>query len=257
MNHRFRGWLIIASLFVVPTLTVHDARAAEMTLALANSTCNAMKQAGDLYRAGKSLHINYSCKSSGLLAKGMNGGAISADIFVSADREWMDYAVDNGLVSRDKVASPWGNSLVVGVPKNSPLQLKEWRELASDSVTTILIGDPGTAPFGRYAKDALKASGLWERVKGKIQTRKNIELLADALAQADATTVGILFRTNMDDQLRQVIAVDAKLHKPIRYYVAPLKAAAGNEEVTGFLKFLRSRVAQEVFRAERFDVNVH
>jgi molybdate transport system substrate-binding protein len=214
-----------------------------------------MNKVGDLYRANHPVRFSYLCKSSGLLAKGLRGGALNADIFISADREWMDFAVENGLVASDRVSSPWGNALVVATPKNSPMQRLEWQELASDKVTAILIGDPSTAPFGRHAKEALEATGLWDRVKHKVQTRKNIELLAESLGTSSPSTVGILFKTNLTDQLRQLHTVKKDLHSPIHYYMAPLNASADNADVTAFLAFMRSRAVKDIFQAEGFDVN--
>lgn len=253
--HAFRHWLFISLSLFAATSFFPIALAGELKLAVANSTCDAMNKVGDLYRASHSVQFTFLCKSSGLLAKGLRGGALSADIFVSADQEWMDFAIDNGLVTRNRVTSPWGNALVVAAPKNSPLQRLDMEDLASDKVTAILIGDPSTAPFGRHAKEALEASGLWERVKDKIQTRKNIELLADSLANSSPNTVGILFGTNLTDQLRQLHAVRKNLHKPIRYFMAPLKASAGNAEVTDFLKFMQSNAVKNIFQAEGFDVS--
>jgi len=143
----------------------------------------------------------------------------------------------------------------VATPKNGTIQRLDWQDLASDKVAVILIGDPSTAPFGRHAKEALEASGLWDRVKHKIQTRKHIELLADSLATSSPDTVGILFKTHLTDQLRQLHAVDKKLHKPIRYYMAPLKVSAGNAEVTAFLKFMQGKAVRDIFQAEGFDVS--
>lgn len=255
MIYTSRHWLFISISFFIVTVFVPHARAGELTLALANSTCDAMNKVGDLYRAKHPVRFTYICKSSGLLAKGLRGGALNADLFVSADQEWMDFAVENSLAARDRVSSPWGNALVVATPKNSPMQVLDLQDLASDKVTVILIGDPSTAPFGRHGKEALVASGLWERVKHKVQTRKNIELLADSLATSSPSTVGILFKTNLTDQLRQLHAVDKKLHQPIHYYMAPLKASAGNAEVAPFLDFMQSKAVRDIFQAEGFDVS--
>ena len=245
---------ISISVFIAATFFPH-AQAGELKLAVANSTCNAMEKVGDLYRANHPVTLIYTCKASGLIAKGLRGGALHADVFVSADREWMDFAIENGLVAADRVSSPWGNGLVVAAPRNSPLQHLDWQDLASDKVTTILIGDPSNAPFGRYAKDALEASGLWERVRDKIQTRKNIELLAESLATSSPSTVGILFKTSLTAQLRPLHAVKKTLHKPIRYYMAPLKGSMGNAEVMDFVKFMHSNAVRDIFQAEGYDVS--
>ncbi len=242
-------WLLAALLAPVSV-----AAAAELRLAIANSTCDAMKQVGDLYQAANPVRFSFICKSSGLIAKGLRGGALSADLFISADKEWMDFLVDKDLVERKQVSSPWGNALVLATQKASTLELRELDDLALDKVTEILIGDPSTAPFGRYTKDALEAAGLWDRVKGKIRTRKNIELLAESLGSASPGTVGILFRTNLTDRLRTIQTIDRKLHEPIRYYMAPLKTSSQNPDVQGLLKFLDSPPARAIFKSERFEL---
>lgn len=251
----FRHRLFISLFLLIATAFFQMVQAGELKLALANSTCDAMEKAGNLYRANHPVKLTYICKSSGLLAKGLRGAALNADIFLSADQEWMNFAVENGLVASDRVLSPWGNALVVAAPKNSPLQQLDWQELDSDKVSAILIGDPSNAPFGRYAKEALEASGLWERVKDKIQTRKNIELLAESLASSSPSTVGILFKTNLTEKLRQLHAVNKSLHKPIRYYMAPLKASADHAEVVGFLKFMQSKAVRDIFQAEGYEMS--
>jgi molybdate transport system substrate-binding protein len=230
------------------------AQAGGMKLALANSTCAAMQKVGELYRASRTVELSYICKSSGLLAKGLSGGALEADIFISANRRWMDFVVANDLVASDQVVSPWGNVLVVATPINSALQQLSWQELASDKVAKILFGDPSTAPFGRHAKEALKASGLWNRVRGKVETRKNIELLATSLGDASSGTVGILFQTNLTDRLRQLLVVDKDLHKPIRYYMAPLKTRQGNADVQDFIEFMQSGDVNGIFEAAGYVV---
>jgi molybdate transport system substrate-binding protein len=179
---------------------------------------------------------------------------LKADIFVSADREWMDYAIQNGLVDPNHVVSLWGNALVVATAKATPLRLAKWEDLASDQISTILIGDPGTAPFGRYAKQALESSGLWDRVKHKIETRKNISLVAESLAAGNGGTVGILFRTHIGDTLRELHRVNPAWHPPIRYYLAPLGTAAGNPETARFLKFLQGGQARSAFEARGFEL---
>jgi molybdate transport system substrate-binding protein len=254
MIYTFRHWLNISLSLFLASVFFPQARAGELALALANSTCGAMNKVEALYRENHPVRFTHFCKSSGLLAKGLTGGALDADIFVSADREWMDFVAEHGLADPQRVSSPWGNALVLATPINSPLRHLELQDLASDKVTDILIGDPSTAPFGRYAKETLVASGLWDRVKHKIQTRKNIELLADSLALSSPSTVGILFKTNLTDRLRQLNTVDKTLHKPIRYYLAPLKASAGKADVAAFLEFMQGKAAKDVFQAEGFDV---
>jgi len=246
---------LTAGIFCLIGIGLAPVHAADLTLALANSTCPVMNKVVDAYRARSSDRFTLVCKSSGLLAKGLHGGALHADIFLSADSEWMEFAVKQGLIAVDQVTSPWGNSLVVAVPKRSPIKRLDWEALASDRVDVLLIGDPSHAPFGRHAKEALEAAGLWGKVRHKIETRKNIELLGESLAAAGPSTVGILFGTNLTDSIRPLFTVKPGLHAPIRYTVAPLKASAGKAEVIAFLEFLYSKPARDIFRADGFSVS--
>ncbi|AKH19418.1 molybdate ABC transporter substrate-binding protein [Sedimenticola thiotaurini] len=241
-------WAICAS------LSINAVQAQDLTIAAANSTCNAIKAVGQQYSQNHAVNIRYICKSSGLLAKGIRGRAIRADIYISANRAWMDYMIKAGLVTADKVASPWGNRLVVSAPANSPLKFDTWKDLMSDPVKTIFIGDPGTAPFGRYAKQAMQKSGIWEQVKQKITTQKHITLLADTLAESGGHSVGILFATNLTPQLRILHPVDPSLHPAIRYYMAPLENETDMSGAMALADYINSDAAKAVFETAGFVV---
>ncbi len=234
--------------------SVMNSYASELTLAVANSTCSAIKKVGALYQQQHDIGINYICKSSGRLAKGLTGKSIEADIFISANRKWMDYMTHAGNVEPSLVTSPWGNELVVATPVNSKITDFEWKDVASDDVQTILIGDPGTAPFGRYAKQSLESTGFWEKVRNKIATKKHITLLAEVLSESNANTIGILFLSNVNDSHRVIYSIDKSWHSPIRYYLAPIKNSRETTHTSSLLSFIQSEVAKEVFLAEGFKV---
>lgn len=229
--------------------------ASEINVAAANSTCSAIKEVGKLFQQHNDITIHYICKSSGRLAKALNGNAIAADIYISANRKWMDYMIENALVEQDHVTSPWGNELVIATQRDSQLQIKKWEELASEKIKKILIGDPGTAPFGRYAKEALKATGIWGKIKHKVETKKHITLLAEVLADADVNTVGILFASNINANHRKVYTVNNEWHSAIRYFMAPVKNTENKDEVSALVNFIQGNKAQEIFRAAKFKVD--
>lgn len=241
--------VIVGSWFTVPVY------AEELNLAVANSTCKAVKKVGELYRQQHDVDINYICKSSGRLAKGLRGEAIQADLYISANRSWMDFMLDNDLVSPEQVISPWSNTLVVATAKDSSLKINELNDLLSEEIPTILIGDPGTAPFGRYAKEALRRTGLWMQIRNKIETKKHITLLAETLAESDENTVGILFVSNISSQHRVIHPIDKSLHTPINYYMASIKNTPNKSLVMTLYDFMQSPAAQKIFRDEGFELN--
>lgn len=252
-NRLLQSWLPAA--LVGMSLFATLAHANELKLALANSTCEVVKQAGELYRQTNPVNITYICKSSGLLAKGLHGKALDADLFLSADKSWMDFAIEKDLVSPRQVVSPWGNAMEIAAPRLNAPSVRSLSDLVSDKVTTILIGDPSNAPFGRFAKQMLENAGLWNALKGKIQTRKNMELLAESLASASPGTVGILFTTHIDGNLRSLMVIDRRLHAPADYYIAPLKQAQNAAGAEDFMKFLQTPAVRELFKAARFELN--
>jgi molybdate transport system substrate-binding protein len=241
-------------LFFLLWLFIPVLQAEQMTIATANSTCTIIKEVGALFEKQSSVSIDYICKSSGRLAKGIKGKVIKADFYISANKEWMTWMIENALVSEQAVKSLWGNSLVVAVPRQDPIIFNKWEDLTSFKVKTVMIGDPGTAPFGRYAKQSLTSTGLWDTVKQKIQTKKHITLLADSLAESEYGTAGILFKTNVNEQMRIVFHIDNSTHKPIRYYSAPLKNADNPVNAIEFFKFLATDQVQEHFAKAGFQL---
>ncbi|MCU7836746.1 MAG: molybdate ABC transporter substrate-binding protein [gamma proteobacterium symbiont of Taylorina sp.] len=234
----------LTSLFLLVSSAV---QANEIKLALANSTCNVFKKVGILFSQNHDVTIEYICKSSGRLAKGLRGQAIVADIYVSANESWMNYAVKEGLVEQDKVTIPWGNTLIVAMPKSKSVKLDSLEDLKSEKIKTIMIGDPGTAPFGRYAKQSLKKANIWDDVKERIITKKHITLLSDTLATSDNGTVGLLFETNLNENLHVIHKIQPSLHEPIYYFMAPLKNQANKNNVNQFLQFLRTSRVKDLF----------
>lgn len=244
-----------ATFGLIGALTAPVHAAETINVAVANSTCIAMQRVGELFAQRHGDQINYQCKSSGLLAKGLKGGAISADIYVSASREWMDFMIESGLINPEQVTNPWGNELVVIAARSSTLEHLSWSDLADPKVKTIMIGDPGTAPFGRYAKEAMQNTAIWDAAKSKVTTKMHITLLADAMAIADSSTVGIMFRSNITPHHKILLDVDESWHEPIHYYAAPLAGAADKPVVAELMRFIQDREARMIFEAEGFRVN--
>ncbi len=234
-----------------------DASAQEpkkLVVAAANSTCTTLKKAGAVFAQRYDVTLSYTCKSSGRLAKGIKGGMITPDFYISANEKWIKDLARAGFVDHEIVSVLWGNELVLAHPRTHTLDVTSWEDLATMKVTQLLLGDPSTAPFGRYSKQALQSAGLWEQAKSKVSTRKHITLLADDLSGAGAGTAGMLFSTNLTDQLQTALHVPAEWHDPIRYYGAPLVGKEQNPVMVSFFSFLMGPEAQEIFNKAGFKI---
>jgi len=230
-------------LLILFTLIFMDsaASAATVHVAVADSMCAVMHATGEAFSKQTEIPVKLTCKSSGMLFDGIRAGVIKADYYICANRSWMEKAVKAGLINQAKVKSPWGNNLVVAALQQSPLVIQSLDDLSSDTVKKVIIGDPGKAPFGRYAKEALIKAGLWSKVREKTVSRKKISLAIEMLEGEDVSTVAFLYASNLTDKLRAVFVIPGTTHESIRYFVAPLKTSEKKAELTEFMAFLQKK----------------
>ena len=265
MNYSVRVMKLIALLSAVRMRTVFIAlvlcsthsNAQELVIAAANSTCNAIRILGNEFMQDYGqdhLEIVYICKSSGRLAKGLQGKAITADVYISANSAWMNYMVEKGLVDLRNISAPWSNLLVVASSSESDMELESLDDLQSSKVREVLIGDPSTAPFGRYSKEALAQIGIWSQIRPKIVTQKNISLLSARLADSSSDTVGILFKSNVTERHRILFTIDPSLHSPVIYNVATVENSGERPLTQAFISFIHSDKGKTIFKQQGFDV---
>jgi molybdenum ABC transporter molybdate-binding protein len=115
-------------------------------------------------RTGLTPRASYAASS--VLAKQIEAGA-PADLFFSADREWMDYLARRGLIRNASRRDLLGNALVLIVPVDSPLRLKIVPGLDLAGALghgRLATGDPDSVPVGQYARQALTQLGVWQQV---------------------------------------------------------------------------------------------
>lgn len=249
----FPKFIFFYTLFLLISVS---ASGSELHLALADSTCAAMKNAGNIFSAKTNITLQYTCKSSGLLVKGIKADIIEADYFLSANKRWMDEMVNSGLIDKAHVQTILSNDLIIVSSAASPISLSSLEELTAPKVARIIIGDPSKAPFGRYTKQALENAGIWMQIRKKISTRKKISLAIKSLKEEfnDKGTVGILYRTGLDKDLRFLLTIPKELNDPINYYAAPLKASVSKEGIADFLSFQKEQQFQKVFQDAGFIV---
>lgn len=238
--------LLLAALALLPL------PASALTVAAANSTCNLMEQIGAMFTDKHGIKVEFICKSSGLLAKGLEGKSLEADVFLSASQEWMDKLNQAGLMAKGSVQGLWGNRIVVAAPEHTKIRMTKFDDLSSDNIHKVISGDPSTMPLGRHVKEALEASGQWLVVREKIETKKHITLVADALSQADEYTVGFLFKTNLNPDHQILFVVDPTLHESVNYYIGRLVAAREKAQAEKFIEFLQGAEARAIIEKAGF-----
>jgi molybdate transport system substrate-binding protein len=272
---RTRRWAV-ASIFAAVALaacgqpkapeTAAAAPKAPLVYAAASLT-DVLKTLGDAYAATGQPKPDFSFASSSDLARQIEQGA-QADVFLSADEQWMDYLDAKGLIDKASRVDLLGNRLVLVTPMPASGQAMLADMSAKDggvlsALTTsiflaqvlgadgkLAMGDPDAVPAGKYGRDALTALNAWSAVEPKLARAANVRDALRLVSSGEAAA-GIVYAT--DAKAEPKVAVSAAFpetsHKPIVY---PMALTAGRAGGKGFLEFLRTAQAKAVFEAAGF-----
>ncbi len=245
------GWLALALLG-----PARSAAAEEILVFAAASLRNALDEAAALYheKAGATINISYAASST--LAKQLASGA-PADMFISADLDWMDDVEKRGLIRPETRADLLGNRLVLVAPAASDLHV----DIAPHFPLASLLGDgrlamadPDSVPAGKYGKAALEKLGVWASVEGKVVRAENVRAALFFVSRQESP-LGIVYATDAaaDKGVRTVGVFPADTHPPIVYPVA-LTAGGKSEAAARFLAFLKSPDARPIFEKQGFTI---
>jgi molybdate transport system substrate-binding protein len=195
-----------------------------------------------------------SFAGSSALARQIIAGA-PADLFLSADEEWMDAVAKAGLLRGGTRTTLLGNRLVLIARANSKTRLTPARGFPIARALgngRLALADPDAVPAGKYAKAALTWLGVWSGVAAKVAPAENVRA-AMALVERGAAPLGIVYATDAkaSRSVRVIGTFPASSHPPIRYPVAVLKASR-HKDAAGFRTFLLSRQARAIFARHGF-----
>ena len=200
-----------------------DATQAPIVVFGAASLTNVLQELGDSFTRETSVPVRFSFAASSSLARQIENGSM-ADIFFSADVEWMDYLQMRRLIQDASRHNVIGNRLVLIAPTSSTVQLKIAPHFALNEQLKngrLATGDPDSVPAGRYAKQALTNLGLWDSVESRLVRADSVR---SALAFVDRgeAVLGIVYESDalIDNRVRVVDTFPETSHEPILYPVA-------------------------------------
>jgi molybdate transport system substrate-binding protein len=203
---------------------------------------------------GKHLIISYAASST--LAKQIEAAA-PADIFISADLDWMDYLAERKLIKPDSRVNLLGNSIVLIAPANSTASIT----IGANFPLAALLGngrlamaDPNSVPAGKYGKAALEKLGVWPAVAHRIAPAENVRAALLFVSRGECP-LGIVYRTDAaaEPGVKVIATFPADTHPPIIYPVA-LLASSTNPDAEAFATNLRSPTAARSFEKQGFTV---
>jgi molybdate transport system substrate-binding protein len=244
----------VALLLALPLVAARPAQADDVLVFAAASLKNALDDA--IAADGAADHIKVSYAASSALAKQIEAGA-PADIFISADLDWMDYVQKKNLIQVDTRRNLFGNELVIVAPQSSGLKIDvkpgfPLAKLLGDG--RLSVADPASVPAGKYGKAALEKLDVWSSVEGKLARAENVRAALLLVSRGEAP-LGIVYATDAaaDKGVKIVGVFPEDTHPPIVYPIA-LAASSKNPAAANFLKFLESAKAKPYFEKQGFTI---
>lgn len=251
----FRSFSAIAAALIVIALPA--LASAQVTVFAAASCTDAINDIGKAYAETGGGPIVPSYASSSTLAKQIENGA-PANVFISADEQWMNYLGDKSLLAAGTRIDLLGNRVVLIAPKDSPTAKVDigpgfpLAQLLAGG--RLAVGDPAHVPVGIYTQAALEKLGVWGDVQGKLAPADSVRA-ALAFVERGETPFGVVYATDAaaSDKVKVVGEFPEGSHPPV-VYPAALVAGHDSPEAKAFFAFLQGDRAKAIFRHYGFAV---
>jgi molybdate transport system substrate-binding protein len=250
--NRLAGLFLAFTVLFAPAFSPAFAQDKSLTVFAAASMKNALDDIDAAYTAKTGVKVVASYAASSALAKQIEQGA-PADIFASADTDWMDYAINKTNINEPTRINLLGNSIVLIAPKDSKIENVaigpgfDLAKLAGDG--KIATGDVKAVPVGKYAKAALEKLGAWQAAEPKFAMAESVRAALALVARGEAV-LGIVYSTDakVEPGVKIVGVFPPDSHPAIIYPVA----ATAKAEAADYLAFLRSSAAKAIFEKYGF-----
>ncbi len=250
-------WVVLGSAAGAPARAAESPPVAAQTLVVfaAASLAEALDALDGAFTTQTRIAVKTSYAASSVLARQIEAGA-PADVFLSADHEWMDYLEQRRLLRTGTRRDVLGNSLVLIAPADSAVQLRIAPGFALAPALgegRLACADPDSVPAGRYARAALIRLGVWEGVQSHLARAENVRA-ALAYVARDEAPLGIVYLTDAQAEKRvRVVGVFGEdTHPPILYPAAV--TARAQPWAQKYLEFLSGPAARATFQRYGFRV---
>jgi molybdate transport system substrate-binding protein len=252
--NRLAGLFVAFAVSLAAISTPATAQDKSLTIFAAASMKNALDEIDAAYTAKSGVKITVSYAASSALAKQIEQGA-PADVFISADTDWMEYATSKKTINESSRVNLLGNSIVLIAPKDSKVDNVsigpgfDLVKLAGDG--RIATGDVKSVPVGKYGKAALEKLGSWQAAESKFAMAESVRAALTLVARGEAV-LGIAYSTDAKAEpgIKIVGTFPADSHPAIVYPVAATTTA--KPEASDYLAFLRSAVAKTILEKYGF-----
>jgi molybdate transport system substrate-binding protein len=252
ITRRFAAIAAVTAL-LLPRVHGQEQRRPELLVFAAASLTNVLDELAANWEKMSGIRVRLSFAASSALARQIEAGG-SADVFLSADPEWMDYLSTKNLIDEASRRDLVGNRLVLIAPTDSTAKLEiapGFRLAKALAGGRLAIADPDVVPAGRYARIALTNLGAWEQVADKLVRAENVRAALTYVARGEAP-LGVVYSTDaqIDDNVRVVGSFPDSSYPAITYPAAATVTAG--QSAAPFLAYLASNEAAAVWKKYGF-----
>lgn len=220
----------------------------------ASSLQESLEEVADAWAAQGHPRPVLSFAGTSALARQVEAGA-PADLFISADEQWMDQLAGEQLIHHDSRASFLTNRIVLIAPSASDVQLEAKPGMKLSQALNggrLAMADPDSVPAGRYGRQALSGLGAWAAVSDHVARADSVRQALALVAQGEAP-LGIVYATDAlgERNVRVVTTFPEASHVRITYPLA-LLARSRHPDSEAFRRFLLSPQSKQIFREHGF-----
>lgn len=259
--------MLMASLFVVgcgssdnvavntanTTEATTQEQPVELTILAAASLTDACNEIKEVYEAEhENVTLNFSYGGSGALQTQIEEGA-PADVFISAATKQMTALDEQGLMDSASIVELLENKVVLVVPADSDTDLSSFEEVATDKVTMIGLGEPGSVPVGQYSEEIYTTLNLLDQVKAKANYGSDVRTVL-SWVETSAVDCGIVYATDAytTDQVRIVAEAPEGSCKQVIYPAGVVKSTENAEAAAAFVAYLQEEETLALFESYGF-----
>jgi molybdate transport system substrate-binding protein len=255
MKLPIRSCLTLCLLLLSLPSSAAESNKSTITVFAAASLTNALQELGDGFTKETAIPVRFSFAASSALAKQIENGA-PADLFFSADIEWMDYLQSRNLIQTSTRHDVLSNQLVLIAPSDSKIALKigpHFPLAATLGNGRLATGDPDSVPVGRYAREALTRLGVWNDIEARLVRTDSVRSALTFVDRGEAS-LGIVYATDaqIDKKVRIVDVFPSETHLPIVYPLALTRVA--KSAAIKFADYIDSSVGDAAFKRYGFIV---
>ena len=243
--------ILSASIVVTGCGRSQDSPTRSIRVAAASDLQNVLPGLVEAYREESATEVVLTFGASGQLTEQIKAGA-PFDLFLAANRNYVDDLAKLGLIVPDSVATYAIGSLVIAVHKDAQ-DVEVLDDLNRPEIKRVAIANPDFAPYGAAARQALRASGLWDRLQTKIVLAETVRQTLQYVQTGNAEA-GLVSQASADVSGVRIVAIEAKLYDPIIQNLGIVKGSENREEAERFRRFLLGNQGRAMFSSHGFAI---